>query len=194
MKSINIKGHYRTELGSKTSKTLRREGMVPCVIYGGDAPIHFYAESSEFRHLVYTSELKKAEIQFEDKTVNCLVQDLQFHPVTDEILHLDFMQLLPGKPVVVEVPVVLTGSSRGVRAGGKLKLVMRKIKVKATEENLPATIEHDITPMKVGQSLRVSELQAENFEIVTPGNSVICIVKTSRNVVADTDDEEEAAA
>ena len=193
MKSINIKGHYRTEIGTKFATLLRKEGNVPCVIYGGEQPIHFYADAPAFRHLVYTSELKKAEIQFEDKTVNCIVQDIQFHPVTDEILHIDLIQLMPGKPVVVEVPIVLTGSSRGVRAGGKLKLVMRKIKVKSTEDNMPSSIEHDITQLKVGQSARVSDLNTDGIEVVTPANSVICIVKTSRNVVADTDDDEEAA-
>jgi large subunit ribosomal protein L25 len=193
MNSVVIPGTVRNTLGTKEAKLLRKSGNVPCVVYGGESPIHFSAPTPSFKHLVYTPEAKVAEIQLDGNTVKAVMQDIQFHPVTDEILHIDFIQLVEGKPVVYEVPVNLNGTARGVRNGGKMKVVLRKIVIKATPENMIDGINVDITNLRIGQSVRVSDLPTNNFEIVSAGTAVIVTIKTSRTAVADTDDEEEVA-
>lgn len=193
MKSIQISARKRTELGGSSAARLRREENVPCVIYGGDEPIHFYAHKNAFRHLVYTPEVKVAEIDIEGSVYRAVMQDIQFDPVTDALVHIDFIQLVPGKPVTVEMPVTLTGNARGVRSGGKLKLVLRKVKVKALPENLPDAIVHDITNLRVGQSVRVSDLTTGAYEILNAPSAVLCSIKTTRNVVKDADEETETA-
>ncbi|MCH8553873.1 MAG: 50S ribosomal protein L25/general stress protein Ctc [Schleiferiaceae bacterium] len=193
MKSVIIEGALRTELGSKEAKALRSKDLVPCVIYGGEAPIHFSAPTKAFKDLVYTPEAKMAAITVDGKTVNAVMQDIQFHPVTDEILHIDFIQLIDGKPVTVEIPVNLIGVARGVRNGGKMKVVIRKVKVKATPDNLPDGINLNIENLRIGQAIRVNQVPSEGFEILNAANAVIVSIKTSRNAVADVDDEEEVA-
>lgn len=193
MKSIQINARKRTELGGSSALRLRRQDNVPCVIYGGETPVHFYAHKNAFRHLVYTPEVKIAEIDIEGQVYRALMQDVQFDPVKDSLMHIDFIQLVPGKPVTVEIPVTLTGNARGVRAGGKLKLVLRKVKVKALPENLPDAITHDITDLRIGQSVRVSDLATGAFEILNAPSAVICSIKTTRNVVKDADEETETA-
>lgn len=194
MKSVHISAKRRTELGGNSAARLRRQDMVPCVIYGGDAPIHFYAHKNAFRHLVYTPEVKVAEIDLEGETIKAVMQDIQFDPVTDAILHIDFIQMIPGKPITVEMPVTLSGNARGVRMGGKLKLVLRKVKVRAMPENLPDAIVYDISELKVGQSVRVADLPTNNFEILNAPTAVICTIRTTRNVVKETEETEEATA
>ncbi len=194
MKSVAINGSIRENLGSKEAKALRSEGNVPCVVYGGEAPIHFSAPKLEFRHLVFTSEFKVAEIALGDKTVKAIIQDIQFHPTTDEILHIDFIELIEGKVITAVIPVSLVGTSRGVKNGGKLKFFLRALKVKATPENLPNAIELDITPLRIGQSIRVSTVDlGENVEVLNAPSAVIVSVKTSRVAVADEDDDEEGS-
>lgn len=194
MKSIKISAKKRIELGGSSAARLRKEDNVPCVIYGGEDPVHFYAHKNAFRHLVYTPEVKIAEIDIEGQIYRAVMQDIQFDPVSDELIHIDFIQLVPGKPVTVELPVTLSGNPRGVRAGGKLKLVLRKIKVKALPENLPDSITHDITELRVGQSVRVSDLATGGaYEILNAPSAVLCSIKTTRNVVKDSDEETEAA-
>ncbi|MFN4298117.1 MAG: 50S ribosomal protein L25/general stress protein Ctc [Thermaurantimonas sp.] len=193
MKSIQISAKKRTELGGSSAARLRREENVPCVLYGGEEPIHFYAHKNAFRHLVYTPEVKVAEIDIEGQTYRAIMQDVQFDPVTDALLHIDFIQLVPGKPVTVEMPVNLTGNARGVRAGGKLKLVLRKVKVRALPENLPDSITYDITDLRVGQSVRVADLATNGYEILNAPSAVLCSIKTTRNVVKDVDEETETA-
>jgi large subunit ribosomal protein L25 len=193
MKSVIIEGALRTELGSKEAKALRSKDLVPCVIYGGEAPIHFSAPTKAFKDLVYTPEAKMATITVDGKTVNAVMQDIQFHPVTDEILHIDFIQLIDGKPVTVEIPVNLIGVARGVRNGGKMKVVIRKVKVKATPDNLPDGINLNIENLRIGQAIRVNQVPSEGFEILNAANAVIVSIKTSRNAVADVDEEEEVA-
>jgi large subunit ribosomal protein L25 len=193
MKSVAIAGNTRTTLGTKEAKTLRKTGQVPCVIYGGEAPIHFSAPVLAFKDVVYTPEAKVAEIQLDGNTVKAVMQDIQFHPVTDEILHIDFIQLVSGKSVIYEVPVNLNGTARGVRNGGKMKVVLRKIVVKATPENMVDAINLDITNLRIGQSIRVSNLPTEGYEIISAPSAVIVTIKTSRNAVADIDEDEEVA-
>jgi len=130
MQSVTLQGTVRTELGTKYAKQLRDQGQVPCVMYGGDAPVHFYAPILTFRDLVYTAEARMASIELEGKTYQAVIQDMQFHVLNDALTHVDFIQVLDGKPVTIQVPMILTGNSRGVRNGGKLKFSLRNLKVK----------------------------------------------------------------
>lgn len=194
MRSVAIEGKTREELGSKNAKQLRREGMVPCVIYGGGENIHFYTDHRNFKELLYTPEALLAVVTIDGKEVKCVVRDSQYHPVTEAIEHVDFFELTAGKPVDVVAPINLVGNARGVRNGGKLKFNLRRVTVRATEENLPGMIDLNIENLKIGQSLRVSDIPTNGFEILgDPSRSVVGI-KTSRNVVADDEDEEEGEA
>ncbi len=194
MNSKAITAHKREQLGTKYSKQLRREGNIPCVVYGGEAPVHFYASAADFRTIIYTPNVYRIDVELEGNTIPCVIQDIQFHPVSDEALHIDFIQLIDGKPVTIEVPMRLEGNSRGVRNGGKMKRVLRKLKVKATPENLPDAIVHDITNLRIGQAVRVSDIPANNFEIVNSPSAVIVSIKTSRTAVADENKDEDEGA
>lgn len=190
MKSVEINATEREDLGSKFARKLRKEGQVPCVVYGGDKPLHFYSDTLTFRHLVYTPEAKKAAIVLGGKTIEAVMQDIQFHPVTDQILHIDFIQLVDGKAVVIEVPVALTGNARGVKNGGKLKHTLRKLSVKAMPAHLPDSITLDVTDLRIGQSIRVNQIKTDNFEILNASNAVICSIKMARGAVNETEDED----
>jgi len=197
MQSVTLQGTVRTELGTKYAKQLRDQGQVPCVMYGGDAPVHFYAPILTFRDLVYTAEARMASIELEGKTYQAVIQDMQFHVLNDALTHVDFIQVLDGKPVTIQVPMILTGNSRGVRNGGKLKFSLRNLKVKGLINDLPSSIEHDITELRIGQAIRVAEVKAgKPYEILNSDSAVVVSIAMSRNAVADADDdagEEEAA-
>jgi large subunit ribosomal protein L25 len=192
MKSITINGLERESVGKVSTKALRNAGKVPCVVYGGDAPIHFSADEIAFKDLVYTPEVHTVVIALNNgNKVECILQDIQFHPVTDKILHIDFYQIFDDKEVTLEVPVRLVGNSRGVRNGGTLRIVNRKLRVKALPANLPDFIEADITEMRIGHKMYIGAIEQENFKIMHPDNTVICQVRTSRTAVNDADDEED---
>lgn len=191
MDSVAIKGTVRTDLGTKYAKQLRREGQVPCVIYGGEEIIHFSAPTLSFRDLVYTSSVYIAEVEVEGKKYQAVMQDIQFDPVTDNITHIDFVQLVDGKEVTVNIPVRLNGNARGVRNGGKLKQFLRHLKVKALPQDMPASIELDITDLRIGQAIRVSSVEADKYSILNAGSAVIVTIKTARNAVDDSDEDEE---
>lgn len=194
MQSVTLQGTVRTELGTKYAKQLRDQGHVPCVIYGGDAPIHFYAPMLAFRGLVYTAEARMASIELDGKTYNAVIQDMQFHVLNDSLTHVDFIEVLDGKPVTIVVPIVLTGNSRGVRSGGKLKSALRNLKVKGLIDALPSSIEHDITELRIGQAIRVSDIKVGKiYEILNSDNAVVVSIASSRTSVADTDDDDDAA-
>ncbi len=194
MESIAIKGTVRTDLGTKYAKQLRREGQVPCVVYGGEETIHFSAPTLSFRDLVYTSTVYIAKIEVDGKEIEAVMQDIQFDPVTDAITHIDFIQLVDGKPVTVNAPVRLNGNARGVRNGGKLKQFMRTLRVKALPQDIPASIELDITDLRIGQSIRVSSVDAKGFEILSAENAVIVTIKTARNAVDEEEEDEDEGA
>ena len=194
MQSVTLQGTVRTELGTKYAKQLRDQGHVPCVIYGGKATIHFYAPMLAFRDLVYTAEARMASIELDGKTYNAVIQDMQFHVLTDTLTHVDFIEVLDGKPVTIVVPIILTGNSRGVRSGGKLKSALRNLKVKGLIDALPSSIEHDITDLRIGQAIRVSDIKVGKiYEILNSDNAVVVSISSSRTSVADTDDDDEAA-
>jgi len=150
MKSITINGSKRESVGKKATKALRNAGQVPCVLYGGDQPVHFSAEELAFSKLVYTPNAHTVVIALGDTSYNAVLQDIQFHPVTENILHIDFYQLFENKEIAMDIPVVLTGNSIGVRAGGVLRRNRRKLRIKALPTNLPDFIEIDISKLRIG--------------------------------------------
>ena len=191
MKSITINGSKRESVGKVATKALRNAGMVPCVVYGGDKPVHFSAPELSFKNLIYTPDVHTVVIVLEDGVkVNAILQDIQFHPVTDRILHMDFYQIYDDKEVMMEIPVRITGNSRGVKNGGVLRVVTRKLRVKALPANLPDFIEADITEMKIGEKMYITDVPSDNFIIQHTDNTVICQVRTSRVAVEDEEAEE----
>ena len=196
MKSITIQGTKRESVGKKSTKALRDAELVPCVVYGGAETLNFSAEEKSFKGLVYTPEAHTVSIEVDGKTIPAVLQDIQFHPLTDKILHADFYQLSDDKPVVMEVPVRLTGRAKGVVAGGAMRQTYRKLKVKAIPANLPDEIVVDVTPLKIGSKLYVGAIKAEGFSFMHPDNAVVVAVKMSRNAsknaaaAMDDDDEE----
>ncbi|APA64655.1 50S ribosomal protein L25/general stress protein Ctc [Maribacter sp. 1_2014MBL_MicDiv] len=196
MKSITIKGSERESVGKKATKALRNAGKVPCVVYGGDKPLHFSADELTFRDLVYTPNAHTVAIELEDKeTVNAVLQDIQFHPVTDAIIHIDFYQLFDDKMVTMNIPVRLQGNSPGVRNGGRLLFRKRKLAIKALPSKLPDFFDIDISKLRIGQNISVGSLLSDDFTILHPENQVVVQVKTARTaVVTDDEDEDEEGA
>jgi large subunit ribosomal protein L25 len=181
MKSITIKGSERESVGKVATKALRNAGAVPCVLYGGSQPVHFAADEKAFKTLVYTPNAHTVVIELgEGKSFNAILQDIQVHPVSDKILHIDFFELFEDKEITMEVPVKIIGNSKGVMGGGDLRLNTRKLKVKALPKNLPDFLEADITPLDMGNKLYVTKLASPNYKIMHPDNTVICQVKISR--------------
>jgi large subunit ribosomal protein L25 len=180
MKSITIKGSERESVGKVATKALRNAGLVPCVLYGGNQAVHFSAEVMAFKNLVYTPNAHTVVIDLGKKSYNAILQDIQVHPVSDKILHIDFFELFDDKEITMEVPVKIVGTSPGVLLGGDLRLNTRKLKVKALPKNLPDFIETDITPLEMGNKLYVTKVASPNYKIMHPDNTVICQVKISR--------------
>jgi large subunit ribosomal protein L25 len=193
MKSITIKGSQRESVGKVATKALRNAGQVPCVLYGGDKPVHFSAEEIAFKNLVYTPNVYTAKIELGGETFAAVLQDIQFHPVTDKILHVDFYQLFEDKEISMNIPVKLVGNSKGVMIGGALRHNMRKLRVKALPANLPDFIEADITDLGIGNKLTVGALQNDAYTILHPETNVVVQVRMSRNASAAADEETEEA-
>ena len=193
MKSITIKGSQRESVGKKSTKALRNAGKVPCVLYGGDKPVHFSSEEISFKNLVYTPNVYTATIELEGQTYTAILQDIQFHPVTDRILHVDFYQLADDKLVTMDIPVRLVGTAKGTIVGGVLRHNLRKLKLKALPADLPDFIEGDITELEIGNKLTVSQLFNDAYTFLHPDNTVVAQVRTSRNAAKAEDDTEEAA-
>lgn len=194
MKSITINGSKRESVGKKATKALRNAGQVPCVLYGGDQPVHFSAAELAFSKLVYTPNAHTVVIALGETTFNAVLQDIQFHPVTENILHIDFYQLFDDKEIAMDIPVVLTGNSVGVRAGGVLRRNRRKLRIKALPTNLPDNIVVDISKLKIGNKVYVSELENDGFKFLHTDNTVVCQIKQSRVSVDIEDDEDEEGA
>lgn len=194
MKSITIQGVKRENVGKKSTRALRNADQVPCVVYGGNETLHFSADEKSFRKLVYTPDAHTVNLELADGAkLSVILQDIQFHPVTDKIMHADFYQLHDDKPVTMDIPVRLTGRARGVIAGGVLQFVMRKVKVKALPSNLPDEILIDISPMRIGHKKYVESIRNDEYTIMHPDNSVIVAVRTSRTAVADDEEDEEGS-
>ena len=201
MKSITIKGSQRESVGKASTKALRNAGKVPCVLYGGDKALHFSADELSFSKLVYTPNVYTAMIALDNgEKHKAILHDIQFHPVTDKILHIDFYQLQDDKEVTMEIPVKLVGTAPGVIAGGNLRFPNRKLRIRALPENLPDFINADISKLKIGDKLYVTELRNDDFAIMHPDNTVVAQVRVSRlamaldELEADEEEGEEAAA
>jgi len=180
MKSITIKGSERESVGKAATRTARNAGMVPCVLYGGDQPVHFTATEMAFKNLVYTPNVHTVVIELAGKSYDAILQDIQFHPISDKILHIDFYQLDAAKEITMEVPVKITGTSPGVLGGGVLRLNQRKLKVRALPANLPDFVEANISELEMGNKLYVTKLETNNFKLLNPDNTVVAQVRISR--------------
>jgi large subunit ribosomal protein L25 len=189
MKTLEIIGYKRANLGKSESKKLREEGNVPCVIYGGEEQVHFYAPMILFRPLVYSADIYFVELNIEGKIYNCILQDIQFHPVSEMILHVDFMELHDDKPIKMQVPVKFFGDSPGIRAGGKLMINTRTLLVRALPKDMPESIDLDISEITLGMTIKVKEVETDNFEIQNSPQVSIASVSIPR--AAKLGDEEE---
>jgi len=191
MKSLEIIGYKRANLGKSESKKLREEGNVPCVIYGGKEQVHFYAPMILFRPLVYSPEIYFVALNIEGKTFNCILQDIQFHPVSEMILHVDFMELHDDKLIKMQVPVKFYGDSPGIRAGGKLMINTRTLLVRALPKDMPESIDLDISEITLGQTIKVKEVKVDNFEIINSPQVSIASVSIPRAAKLEDELEEE---
>jgi len=191
MKTIEIKGSLRTELGKKSSQKTRKEGNVPCVIYGKEQNIHFHAHENSFKKLVYTPDAHIVRLDLEGKEYRIVMQDIQFHPVTDKVTHIDFIEVVDDKPIIIALPIQITGDSVGVKAGGKLRIKRRHLKVRGLASDMPESLPIDITNLKVNHSIRVGDLKYDKIELIDPRIATVLSVATSR-VVSKEEGEAEA--
>lgn len=182
MKTFELKGSSRTDLGKKSTKALRREDKIPAVLYGGEKAdaIHFAVTNSDVRKLIYTPEIFLVDLTIDKANHKAILKDIQFDPVTDAILHIDFLQVFENKPVVIDVPVVLDGLAEGVKAGGKLSLDLRKIKVKALYTKIPEQVHVNVESLSLGKSIQVGDLSFDGLELLNAKNAVVCRVQLTR--------------
>lgn len=186
MKSIAIEVTKRTAGTKQAVKLLRTEGKIPCVLYGGTDVIHFTAPILSFRNLVYTPHVYTVDLSIDGEQRKAIMKEIQFHGVTDKILHIDFLELVPDKPVVMYIPLKFTGSAEGVREGGELRTKLHKLKVKAMAENLPDEITLDVSKLKISESIRVKDVKVKGCEILDLPNNIITAVKMPRVIVEET--------
>ncbi|WP_161888845.1 50S ribosomal protein L25/general stress protein Ctc [Pontibacter russatus] len=180
MKTLEIIGFKRANLGKQQSKELRNESYVPGVLYGNGEQVHFYAPVILFRDLIYSPEVYEVDLNIEGAHYRAILQDAQFHPVNEMLLHVDFLQLQDDKPVKLDIPVKFVGTSPGVIAGGKLSVKLRALKVKALPANLPDYVEVDISDLELGKSIKVAKVKAENYEVLTNPSAPIATVTIPR--------------
>ena len=191
MKTLAINAKLRGSVGKSESKALRNQGNVPCVLYGGEKQVCFYAHENDFRNLVYTSDVFIVDLNIDGENHQAIIQDLQFHPVTDKLIHIDFLEVFPNKEVTVSIPVVLEGVSIGVRNGGVLLFRRRKIITRSIPSKLPDAITIDISDLKIGEFIYIKDLRSEEYNFLAPDNAVVVGVKTARNVIEEVEEEEE---
>ena len=197
MKTFELKGTARVAGGKKAAKVLRATGAIPCNLYGAQKDAEGKAVATSFsvqfedvRKLIYTPEIFVVNLEIDGKACKAVMRELQFHPVKDNVLHIDFYQITDDKPIVMAVPVTYTGHAIGVREGGAFRSLIRNLKVKATYDKIPERLTIDITDLAIGKSIIVGDLSFEDLEIVTPKQALVCTVKATRNSKAA---EEEAA-
>ncbi len=191
MKHFSIEANLREDLGKKATKKIRLEGNIPCVIYGAETNVHFYTHLSAVRKLIYTPEVMFADIKVDGKVKIARIQELQFHPVSDAILHIDFYEVKEDQPLSIQIPVKTVGSSEGVKAGGKLKINSRRITVQGLMKDIPESFEIDITPLNIGDGIRVKDLSADNIEFVDHKSKVIVMVASARGAAEEEEEEGE---
>lgn len=188
MQTVSINGVARTEMGKKATKAVRKEGMVPCVLYGMNEANHFTVKPNDVKHLIYTPDFKLADVTIDGTSTKCFIKDIQFHPVTDEIVHIDFLKLIDGHRVKLEVPIRFVGTSPGVKTGGKLQPNVRRIKVKTTPDKIMDKVEVDISHLNLGDAVRVRDIPAiDGVEIMTPSGTPLASVVVPRALRSATD-------
>lgn len=180
MKTIELSGLKRAASGKKENNVLRTEGRIPCVIYGGGENIHFSVSIKDVKNIIYTPNAYVINVDIEGQKEVVVLREVQYHPVYEQILHIDFYRITPGKPVTIEVPIKLVGNSDGVKLGGKLVLMKRKVMVSALVENLPDFIEVDTTPLGLGASFFVGNIKSDKFTLLTPATAAVCAVNMTR--------------
>jgi large subunit ribosomal protein L25 len=193
MKSLEIIGFKRANLGKKNAQQLRQDAMVPCVLYGGSEQVHFHVPMIMFRDLVYSPSVYEARINIDGTTYRAVLQDYQMHPVSEVLLHADFLELQDGKEVKMEVPVKFVGASPGVLAGGTLVTKLRKLKVKALPENLPDFVEVNISELELGKSIKVGKVEENNFRILSDKLAPVATVTIPRGLRSQMEDEKKAS-
>lgn len=195
MKTIAIEGALRTDTGKKSTKALRNNGSVPCVVYGGEKNIHFSATTQSFRDLIYTNEFRVAEITVDGQTTKAIIKDVQFHPVTDAIMHIDFLELVEGKKLITQIPITLVGSPKGVKVGGVLMQKIRKVKVKTTPDQLSTSIQVNVEHLGLGKSIRIRDIEvSDKIEIMNSGGIPLASVEVPRALRSSTAKAEALAA
>lgn len=194
MKEISVTGQKRSGLGKKASKLLRKEGLVPCNIYGEEkdekglpVSLPFTVSEAELRKVVYTPDIYVVNINIDGKNHTSILKELQFHPVTDKLLHVDFYEVNEQKPITIGIPVKLTGLAQGVRDGGRMNLSIRKINVTAKYKDIPECLDIDVTNLNIGKSIKVGDLHFDGIELATSKEVVVCSIKATRKSIASGD-------
>lgn len=191
MKTLAISVKERLNVGKTNTRALRNQGNVPCVLYGGEKQVTFYAHENDFRKLVYTPDTFVVDLDVDGKKTKAIMQDIQFHPVTEKILHIDFLEVFDNKPITVSLPVVLSGVAIGVKNGGNLMFRRPKIITKGLVSNLPEAINIDIENLKIGMFIYIKDVVIEGAEFLAPPNSVVVGVKTARAAIVEEEIVEE---
>lgn len=198
MKEINVSGQKRENLGKKASKHLRKEGLVPCNLYGEQkedgkpVALAFAAPMSELRKIVYTPHIYVINLNIDGEHHTAILKELQFHPVTDALLHVDFYAVNDQKPITIGIPVKLVGLAQGVRDGGRMNLSVRKINVTAPYQQIPEHLDIDVTKLRIGKSIKVGQLSFDGLTMATPKDVVVCSIKMTRSATASSDTSDEA--
>jgi large subunit ribosomal protein L25 len=180
MKTFELKASLRKDTGKKESKNLRKQELVPCVVYGGEKIVHFAVIEKDFKNLIYTPDVFLVKLDIDGEKYDAVIQDIQFHPVSDRILHVDFSQVIDGKAVTINLPIELTGNSLGMLDGGKLRQRRRSLKVRGLAEHMPDYLKVDITSLDIGDSMKVGDLEYENLEVLDPQRAMVVGVVSSR--------------
>jgi len=194
MKTFSLSGVKRNAIGKKDAHALRREGKVPCVLYGGKEHVQFSAVEKDFKKLVYTPDIHLVTLDVGGKQVEAILKDIQFHPVTDSILHVDFLEVIADKPVVMDIPVKFNGTSVGVKEGGQMLKKLTKIRLKGLISKIPATIEINVEPLKIGDYIRIKDIKYDGITFLHEPVVTIVAVKTTRAVVEEVTPAVAAAA
>lgn len=191
MKVFELSGSLRSSLGKKDAKKLRGEGQVPCVLYGSEEPVHFSTFQTALLKLVYTPNVYLVNLDIDGKKIQAIMQDIQFHPVSDEVVHIDFLQVTDDKPVKIDIPVGVEGFAKGIRKGGKLQIEKRRLKVQALAKDLPDQIIVDVTELDLGESLRVSDIESDAIAILNGKSVPVVRVMVTRAARAAMNEKED---
>lgn len=194
MKAVSISGSLRANVGKKDATALRNANQVPCVLYGGKEQVHFAVATPEFKNLIYTPEVQTVDLNISGKKYSAILQEAQFHALTDNLMHVDFLEIVAGKPVTMNIPVKTTGTSPGVRAGGKLLKKLKTLKVKGLVEKMPDTIDVAIDKLEIGQGVRVGDIKVDGLTLLNSENVTVVSVQVTRAAVAGADEAAKAAA